>query len=673
MPNPTTKTRQAIKNRFVRNAIPTQADFADLIDASLNQADDGLLKLPNEPLGLVRQQPDKPVLRFYDSPDATESAWQIYLSADSKAGFALVNTDKDGAISSRLFLDAVSGNVGIGTTKADAKLTVQGGIEVTDNIRLAASKEILFTDNGQIRSADNNHRLLFRRSENIMELREYGRIILSAGSTGGTETASMVVLENGNASIKGNLTVRGSGVKDPDSRMSGVGQLAIKGISPQIDFIDADSNDWSIHVNSNKMYFIRQPWEYKDLVLDGAGNVGIGTDSPAARLQITGNVSIASAEGQNFACKSNYMAPGSLTIGGIDRNYGGGNNWNSSTAGLLLEALDNTEIAIHDAGVRLASFMYYEGAKNQFTIGRDMGWGAISTVIVPGTLQAAKIKVTTDTTSLAALTTTGNIDMSTDAFCLDSANKSVGIGTKVSEPGWRLDVLGNTRIRGIAQTCATAIRQSENSMQLEVYSPDTKNSELYTKIRFHQHNQYWAWLGYHREISTGEGEFVFWDLNQERESKIRVGTIEAKGDLVAKGAVVRSIWAGSGNGPGESLDMGRLNSRTIRITKLFRDTALRIVYCDNFRVSGNDVACRWEIRVDGNSVNPPILADRYESSGNRHLHGTVMGYARGIAAGAHEIQVWIVAHPHNQGRGTDADTGWAGSTWSLEAEEVWLA
>ena len=376
MPNPTTKTRQAIKNRFVRNAIPTQADFADLIDASLNQADDGLLKLPNEPLGLVRQQPDKPVLRFYDSPDATESAWQIYLSADNKAGFALVNTDKDGAITTRLFLDAVTGNVGIGTTKADAKLTVQGGIEVTDNIRLASNNEILFTDNGQIRSADNNHRLLFRRTENIMELREYGRIVLSAGSTGGTETACMVVLENGDVGIGTNIP--GSRLHIVNSNQDPGGNTLILG----------PTNQSNLRLGYDEAYSWIQSHGSKPLAINSIGsNVGIGTTNPAARLQITGNVSVASAEGQNYACKSNYMAPGSLTIGGIDRNYGGGNNWNSSTAGLLLEALDNTEIAIHDSGVRLASFMYYEGAKNQFTIGRDMGWGAISAVNVQGSLQ----------------------------------------------------------------------------------------------------------------------------------------------------------------------------------------------------------------------------------------------------------------------------------------------
>lgn len=94
----------------------------------------------------------------------------------------------------------------------------------------------------------------------------------------------------GNTKIKGILTI---GDQKVVSGMSGTGLLALKGSSPQIDFIDSDHNDWSIHVNSNKMYFIRQPWSFTDLVLDGAGHVGIGTDNPTqAKLVVLGSAAL---------------------------------------------------------------------------------------------------------------------------------------------------------------------------------------------------------------------------------------------------------------------------------------------------------------------------------------------------------------------------------------------
>jgi hypothetical protein len=596
----------------------------------------------------------------------------------------------------------------------------------------------------------------------------------------------------GTANPGNKLTIQGNfnDSRDLESGITNGGLVALKGNAPQIDFIDTEHGDWAIHVNEGRMYFIREPWEHQDLVLDGkgnigigssvpqaklnireltgtpasalsgtllldhedaggassivfrskvnrgsdhafiefrdknplidnveaalltigmqndpldhialmpSGNVGVGTTTPCAKLQITGNVSITSAEGQNIACINNFMAAGSLTIGGIDRNYGGGTSWSNNTAGLLLETLDNTEIAIHDSNLRVASFMYYESASNRFTIGRDMGWGAISTVNVQGDLQVngqTNILTGSNPIRFSSVWTAFPDDKTNGAeICNDTdryktlmivGNNSKGEGRRVGI--WdRLDVFGGCdvmgllvarngvdaygrcNVTGLLHVNGPATKEDENKPQLEVYAPDSGDFSSYTKIRFHQGNQYWGWLGYHGLSKNDNGEFVFWNQNQSKVARIRCG------DLAAKGAVVRSIWAGSGNGPTEMGDMGRLHSRTIRINKLFPETALRIVYCDNFRVNGDNVACRWEIRVDGNSVNPPILADRYESSGNRHLHGTVMGYARGVAAGAREIQVWIVPHPHNQGRGTDVETGWSASTWSLEAEEVWLA
>jgi hypothetical protein len=76
------------------------------------------------------------------------------------------------------------------------------------------------------------------------------------------------------------------------------------------------------------------------------------------------------------------MQSGSLTIGGTNAKYGGGNNWTGNTAGLLMECLDNTEIAVDDSGHKVSSLMYYEGStNNKITIGRDTGWGITNTNI----------------------------------------------------------------------------------------------------------------------------------------------------------------------------------------------------------------------------------------------------------------------------------------------------
>ena len=81
------------------------------------------------------------------------------------------------------------------------------------------------------------------------------------------------------------------------------------------------------------------------------------------------------------------MQNGSLTIGDTLLNYGGGNNWTANTAGLMFECLNNTEIAVHDAGKRVSSLIYYEGdLVNRITIGRNMGWDAISSIVLNGSV-----------------------------------------------------------------------------------------------------------------------------------------------------------------------------------------------------------------------------------------------------------------------------------------------
>lgn len=118
---------------------------------------------------------------------------------------------------------------------------------------------------------------------------------LSVGATGlnlATKSGSKVGIGTDSPGQK--LVVEGlfNQGKHNENNLLYSGTLAIKSNVPQIDFIDSNHKDWAIHVNEDKMYFIREPWEYKNLVLDGAGKVGIGTASPSAKLEVDGDLKV---------------------------------------------------------------------------------------------------------------------------------------------------------------------------------------------------------------------------------------------------------------------------------------------------------------------------------------------------------------------------------------------
>ena len=118
-------------------------------------------------------------------------------------------------------------------------------------------------------------------------------------------------------------------------------------------------------------------------------SLSINLSTPSCKLDVVGAANI--HNNNRYAVPNNYMAYGSLTIGGTNANYGGGSGWSASTAGLMMECQDNTEIVVHDSGTRLASLMYYEGGTNNITIGKDKGWGAISSVSINGNLNVPNI------------------------------------------------------------------------------------------------------------------------------------------------------------------------------------------------------------------------------------------------------------------------------------------
>jgi hypothetical protein len=199
--------------------------------------------------------------------------WSLQSCGDSSGRFEIINRTTD----YNRFTILKDGNVGIGNTDPKAKLHVNG------NLRIEGDQEILFTENGQIRSADDNHRILFRRSDQKLELREYGSIIFSPGSSDGKETAKAVMLANGNVGI---------GTPQPEKH------LHVKGAGDQevmIESSDTGGVKWALQssagANEGRFEIINRTTGHNRFSILGDGKVGIGVAKPTRGiLEVSGSV-----------------------------------------------------------------------------------------------------------------------------------------------------------------------------------------------------------------------------------------------------------------------------------------------------------------------------------------------------------------------------------------------
>ena len=306
----TKKNRSELKSYFVKNSIPTESNFADLIDGMLNQQEDGILKLPGDPLRITAddRQGLQKVINFYEKIEDANSAWSLQLNPRSdlndpltaKAGFCVA----DGQSMPRLFIDKATGNIGIGTT-----LTPIAPLDIAQVPRQAKDLP--------------NH------PKNIKGL-------YITGDFGSDSDGIEFRHTNGTQGIGfGYATIYAAG-SNPDQVL----QLKPKG---------------------------------------------------AGALRVLGKANLSSGnDGNDFNLESS-MESGSLTIGSVSKPYGGQNGQVSNLAGLLLQTNGKTEIAVHHAGKRFASLLYYDGGDApSITIGRNMGTASawnVTPVSIAGNLK----------------------------------------------------------------------------------------------------------------------------------------------------------------------------------------------------------------------------------------------------------------------------------------------
>ena len=136
--NISNRDRSQLKSYFVTDAVPTEEQFGELIDGMINQKDDGLVKQAGGPLCIEAagdSESVKQTLHLYDSFLADDPVWDVRLNprinpdAPASARRGLSIHDANGK--SRLFIDAASGSVGVGTIEPKAALDVAGAVRCT--------------------------------------------------------------------------------------------------------------------------------------------------------------------------------------------------------------------------------------------------------------------------------------------------------------------------------------------------------------------------------------------------------------------------------------------------------------------------------------------------------------------------------------------------------------
>ena len=274
----------------------------DIINRNDNRNSLAILKDGNVGIGTtepkthlhVRGASDQEVM--IESTDSNGGKWSLRSSSEARSGrFEIINRT---AAESR-FTILQNGKVGIGT------ITPQEMLHVAGKVRIKGDEEILFEENGQIRSADNNHRILFRRSENKLELREFGDIIFSPGSEQG-ETAKVVMLRNGNV---------GFGTPNPSRH------LHVKGAGDQevmIESSDTDGIGWSLQSSaggSNGRFEIINRTSHKNVfTILKDGKVGIGNTNPTNGIVHVSGSASATVNGFGYLNRARTGFPGNTQV-----------------------------------------------------------------------------------------------------------------------------------------------------------------------------------------------------------------------------------------------------------------------------------------------------------------------------------------------------------------------
>ena len=375
------------------------------------------------------------------------------------------------------------GRVGIGTDKPEATLDVAGTIRARGGIRF-----------------DDGTTLLSAASAPVSRLDSAGDIIPGPSAAGtGTQNRLAKWAETGGAGTLTNSSVTesggnvGIGTANPAQRLHVFGKSLYQNTGTASLFI-VDRTDGKIaalgaggasatfaydqsgifKIESNSRASISQgvfgvaTGATTRFMIDGAGNVGIGTEAPAAKLDVAGSIKL-TGTGNGITFPDGTTQTTASTGGGSVGGTGTANRvplWAGSTA-LADSVISQTEGGNIGVGTTTPSAKLDVAGSGRFT-GDLTVMGTLNATLPAGSTsyiqnnppfeQSASFNISGNGTARGTLTA-GRLTVDTDTLHVDATNDRVGIGTTM--PGHKLEVIGAVNFTGL-RTEATGSSSSPN-------------------------------------------------------------------------------------------------------------------------------------------------------------------------------------------------------------------
>jgi len=335
------KSRAELKARFQTNKIPTQDDFANVIESAINLADDGVRKSLGDPLSVKAGGATQELLAFYENFESTPN-WKINRKPGVNPGFNIATGDG----TSRLFIDEKTGAVNIGginavrsaepgmlqvgddtVTNSNGQLVIARLVNVNSNrafkIGVTEGCHLGIYDLGHTGGRTHEERLTIEHGGRISVKKglEVTELLEAKGDTiisGKLDVTGAVSVNNG-LKVKGDTAI--SGNLDVTGTVSVNDGLKVKGgvIKWGDGALGGDTKDPGIYSTLDGMYMkfatVNAPIKFfnnkageqaasgrPNMIIGKNGTVGLGTDNPLAIsgcnvLQI-GDDSIEGSSGQ---------------------------------------------------------------------------------------------------------------------------------------------------------------------------------------------------------------------------------------------------------------------------------------------------------------------------------------------------------------------------------------